>query len=1251
MAKRNEIIDGLQAVVKESLQTTSGTFGCSVGMTETVNAILESCGDNASVRKFAEGWKKRLDEGVREELLCEAFVKDLKLYSDNFPELKEQYSALSVKTLQQKDNINLVKLYEGIGNGAIREDIIEDLLQYATDKTFENKMGLLESLEGYSFDPAVNALYSYVYNTLPGSEPNMKVEMIAEGELRLDEDKLRQGLNKFMDNAVNEHKAQKKHYTDIDNHIGLAEAIRKIRQSDFVNEDLSAVLSEYERALADGCREEMLFETFLQRMKAWDHIEAVNEAAKGVWNWKEPTTSQWSVELTKVMEKMANHGEYYYLVPLIEDAVVSFQENPNPQTKAVLLSQVRMYSSPFMNEIAQIVSNFTDKKHQLIDDGQLAAHAARVDEVYSSVQYVKENECVFAVEGMYFVKKGQAITRLDRAAEANLSESFKALAKLVNDPRIAINEDNTITFSAEDGTVFQISESGCMVNEHMESAEDLKNLPLMHETHNNWNDLDFITAAFLTENFDRIAKLGFVNTIRLNESYDRTLNLFRVKNGMFIESHDWVNESHTFYRNVSTVQASGIINEHFGLAVSGLFEDLLPGKARVKTEVNEIRKSYEDRINKLNEVLGRLNEMAGNAAESEIAEINAAIKSAKDDLREAKAEYLKFQKNVRELFEGKKKNKMTEKAGLVVEDDEVPVEDEGGEDEFADFDFTMDDDMIKGDGEEGSDGAGDGYEGSDGDFNDFDGSDDGDEYTTSDGDDMTSPVEGGEEGDDESFTTDPFTEDDEPVDTGDFKESDYDIDAEDKPEGDTEDLLPGEEEDPFNKPGDGLDDDMFSEEPGADDALPTEGAPAETEYDYPNFKIVKIDFDENVRTGAKNNTGKAIVVVPWIDAEGNKTSETRTVDFYVANIGEDKGVIFDAGGMSVEMYNALKQAIMESPAYAEIEAGGAPERSGDPTAVTVDPGAPVADDEPEEVKPVIDPANAAENPDNTPTEDPEVIEEPVGEPAEEPDNIFGSDGETTTITMDDDIAPHGLKFPTYDMGDGAESELPAPSDDDVDSLPEKKIDMTGYSKVNESAEAGVTEEEKLMFGAIDEAFQVQQQAMREDAGEEPADEPEEPADDPDDEKPVVDTREDVDPMALVNDILLEYDPEIDVTSNDYDIDGHSVDSVNAIIGGSSWTFFKNEDGDTYAAKTEDFDENSQDWETFDAWLDHQDSEDITFEGNEPEDIAQLVADVIKAETGEDWEYESLPDDEQQAVLDGEGEGEIDEDAKVRLKKN
>jgi hypothetical protein len=327
----------------------------------------------------------------------------------------------------------------------------------------------------------------------------------------------------------------------------------------------------------------------------------------------------------------------------------------------------------------EALEDFDNKPAFLINDNtisikdrtKLIKEHANISNVYSPIQYIKENECVFNVNGQFYVKKGNTLAKLSEEYVPQLSESFIALCQLVNDPHVSINE-NYITLVGND-KVANIFENHIEINgnkETKESLRDLNEMSLRYDFDTNF----FVMASCLAENFNNIANVNFAKHIALNEDAGVNVDLFNLNGNIFVNAVNEEMLKATFYHNVNPIQCRNLINNHMGINVASLFEELIPSQDKLYLRLNETKSEYEASIAKYEATIEKLKK----AKEEDISEdsekkLDAAIEAAQAKVDELKKEYKDWQDDVDKVTKPDSKSEDADK-DEDIEDDNTEVE-------------------------------------------------------------------------------------------------------------------------------------------------------------------------------------------------------------------------------------------------------------------------------------------------------------------------------------------------------------------------------------------------------------------------------------------------------------------------------------------------------------------------------------------------------------------------------------------------
>lgn len=473
--------------------------------------------------------------------------------------------------------------------------------------------------------------------------------------MAINKEKLLKDVVKLVNEACSaDEKKVKRTVDSLDNHLQLRNSINNILKES-KNPGLNTVCNQYLNAIDNGSPEELLYESFINEASNYSYLTPVNAELNDL-NGRIKNYKQ-EIDLRKILKTMENTYSYY-IVPLIQDEVVAYMEDKNPTTRVMLRQALSAFQGdPYVKEMNNILDldNSIPNNVYLGESYEKANNVTTTEVVCSPVQYLKENESAFNVKGKYYIRKGNTVVKLNASQIQALPESFRTLCEAVNSPYVTFdmnsqsaeildNSHNDYVTVLNDGTV---RHKGVNLSESDWNATKQISF-MMNEGREGFFNLVDIIRKNISEN---IAVLDFVKHMELNESDDRSLDVFKIKNNIFITT---VNESlgrTTFYRNVNPIQAKNIINSHMGLNVDRLFEDVLPNQEKIENEIDETSKQYENYLNELTEKKQTLCSLKEDDT-ADASTIDEAIKLVDEEFEKVKKDYEDYKESVKEYEPG-----------------------------------------------------------------------------------------------------------------------------------------------------------------------------------------------------------------------------------------------------------------------------------------------------------------------------------------------------------------------------------------------------------------------------------------------------------------------------------------------------------------------------------------------------------------------------------------------------------------------
>lgn len=655
-----------------------------VGLKESIQALMKKESKYVPVATVCKEYLKKLDEGAHEEEICEDFVNELSKVAVH-ESAKDVLFNLSTKMNEHKRDISLVKSLYSLQRGQygyLIPMIESSIVEYMTNKNSETRAAVRQTLalfegikevndisEALSFDEYEEKTNKVLVNSSLNESmiPHEEVKTYTQDEL--DKIVAEEKAKAINESANPEHKSIK----DIDTHINLDATIKNILKNS-TNESLKVYCEQYMTALNSGKAEETLYESFISGLSKWNYLSAVDTEMSALTN--RIDKYQQDIDLKKILKLMEGTGSYY-IVPLIEGVVADYMANKSMSNKAVLKQRLQAFEyDPFVRDILNVVilDQSLPNTVYLGDSVEKLNNYVHTEKVFSPVQYVKENECIFNVKGTYYNRKGNNITKLSKQSIANLDESFKTLCNLVNHPAIKIDElANTISiYEGKDSA--KISETSIILNGEEKTTDEIEKIAEMSHLMNEHKEGFYLAIKMINENFNKIAYIDFVKRVSMNESNGKSADVFRVKNNLFVTTSDAALGTSTFYRNANPIQCRNYINEHMGINVSPLFQDILPNQKAILEGIEDTKKSYENYLGELTNQKAEFERMKDTS--DDVEEIDSAIKAIDDEIDEVKKKYDEFQKDSEKFVSGDTDDASTESPDDVAADTEDQSEPE-----------------------------------------------------------------------------------------------------------------------------------------------------------------------------------------------------------------------------------------------------------------------------------------------------------------------------------------------------------------------------------------------------------------------------------------------------------------------------------------------------------------------------------------------------------------------------------------------
>lgn len=642
----------------------------SVQLKDCISSIMESASLKVGVKDVCDKYLKQMESGVPEELLYESFITDMSRFS-SIRTIDQELNVLQYNIRKDENNIAIKKAVYEMANtpdaviGTMIEPAVADYLVSKTDNSVKS---LRESLSLFKGRPNVDKILECVeldeyQKKISGKSIvlSLKESACKEEEVLYTKEQMDDMVNAKVNEALEATKVQAqrapkaKTMTQLEDRVQLMESIDNIMRKESRNKDLKAFCDSYKNSLYNGVSQYKLYESFISGLSQFTYLNAVDTELSAM---KDRVSKyKQDIDLTKILEIMKETSSYY-IVPLIEESVVDYCTNKTPVTRAVVRQALDSFQyDPFVKDIMMIISSDRSLPNMYLGESVEMNKRAHTDKVYSPVLYVKENECIFNVDGVYYDKKGNNLSRVSKGDVVKLDESFKNACGVLNSEYCSFDEvrDAFKIYSDDYKSVAYVNEGKIVVDGQEVKYNDISTLQYLEMCVYEGSRAFYDRINAVYENMNTIAMLDFVKSVHLNES-NKIVDIFKLNKNIHMAL---INEdkSTEFYKNVNPIKCKNLMNEHMNFNIDRLFEDVMPNQKRVEEDIEETKEAYEAylcNLKKRKEELESLKECGEDINEEDL---KSAIDLIDKELDNATKDYKQYQLDIDKEFANGDKTK------------------------------------------------------------------------------------------------------------------------------------------------------------------------------------------------------------------------------------------------------------------------------------------------------------------------------------------------------------------------------------------------------------------------------------------------------------------------------------------------------------------------------------------------------------------------------------------------------------------
>jgi hypothetical protein len=457
---------------------------------------------------------------------------------------------------------------------------------------------------------------------------NISPEAVEQIEMKISEG-LISDLENINDSDVVNFVTEITRITEMHN-LGVKKSLKSIRESELAKHPTALYMLE-KLSKVESLPEWLIVDHVLESLApfSWDPTvkQAIDELTVNSKKYSE------DIKIYKAVHEAKNNSSSAFLMTGIEKHINEYLNHRTPTNRVALIESLGKYLHD------KAIRNLHNVVIESENSFQLKATGADVivKKSYSPV-IISENDEIFAVNGVAYVKNGNKMRPLTEDENAKLPSYFTFISSFLSQNNVEILENSIKVFS-RDKKVELVEESeglAIFVNNKKVTKDEFHRVYLNSGVFR-MEEREVISAVGqLVEHWDAIFELDFTKSIYPKGMPHRRADVFKLNENTFIFTADNLMNETRFYPNCNASQSRNLVMEFASYDLGLTFKELLSKEDKTIVDLQEKATECMDAINYLEErknILESITDVDVRES-SEVKELIAAIQEEVDSVRE-----------------------------------------------------------------------------------------------------------------------------------------------------------------------------------------------------------------------------------------------------------------------------------------------------------------------------------------------------------------------------------------------------------------------------------------------------------------------------------------------------------------------------------------------------------------------------------------------------------------------------------------